>query len=282
MTVKKKICVIISLYNPCIDNLAALLPNLLEQTDLVILVDNSSDDNKIVGFEYDKVKKLSQDNSGITGAMNSGIKYAGNSFDYFLLLDQDSYFSSVQLSKFIEDAINSNYPIIAPTIVNSAGKNIHDSFFKAENNGDKFSLVERTQLSGMLIKYEVLGRVGLFNEDYFLNLGDTEWCLRAKQQGYDFRLNNDVQLVHDYGDGFSSLFGYKFFYGAPFRLHYRSRDSLRLIFSCVSTKKLKFKLLMKLCFTLFEILTLDQKLKRYKFFFSGIRAFFKLESGIMK
>ncbi|MEZ9597069.1 glycosyltransferase [Shewanella sp. 10N.261.52.F9] len=282
MTIKKKICVIISLYNPCLERLAVLIPNLLEQTDLVILVDNSSDNNKVVGFEYDKVKKISQDNSGITGAMNSGIKYAGNSFDYFLLLDQDSYFSSVQLSKFIEDAIDSNYPIIAPTIVNSAGKSIHDSFFKAEKHGDKFSLVARTQLSGMLIKYEVLGRVGLFNEDYFLNLGDTEWCLRAKKQGYDFRLNNCVQLVHDYGDGFSSLFGYKFFYGAPFRLHYRSRDSLRLIFSCVSSKKLKFKLFMKLCFTLFEILTLDSKLKRYKFFFSGIRAFFKQESGIMK
>ncbi|MEZ9522408.1 glycosyltransferase [Vibrio splendidus] len=277
-----RVCVIVSMYNPQVDVIDKLLLRLMKDVSRIYLVDNSEKPIKFDIDKYDKVHIIQQDNSGITGAVNSAVNASNFDFDFYLLLDQDSLIDFDNFKVLLSGALKENLDITAPIILDKNNESIHENFFNKGEKYKNFQVVTRTQLSGMLISKKALIDVGLLNESFFLNLGDTEWCLRAHKKGYPIYINKNSIMYHEFGDGFKNVMGYNFFYGAPFRLYYKSRDSMKLIFSSVSNYKVKTKLCMKLLLTPFEIIFLDNKIERFTYFFRGFLAFASSEHGRMK
>ncbi|MEZ9652842.1 glycosyltransferase [Vibrio lentus] len=279
---KNNVCAIVSMFNPDVSEIDYLLSKIIDDVDLVYLVDNSDVHSELEVQKYEKVNVIQQENSGITGAINSAVKKSEYGFDYYLLLDQDSSIDSTNLKCLLLGAKNENLDITAPKILDETDVSIHEHVLNKGIKYKNYHIVTQTQLSGMLISRKALLDVGLLNESYFLNLGDTEWCLRAKKQGYSIYINNDSIMNHEYGDGFNNIFGYNYFYGSPFRLYYRSRDSMKLIFSNVSNYRIKARLFLKLIVTPLEILFLTNRKARICFFYRGFAAFLSGERGRMK
>lgn len=48
----------------------------------------------------------------------------------------------------------------------------------------------------MVIKKDVFGKIGYFNEDFFMYFEDTELCYRAKKAGFKIMINPEVYVKH--------------------------------------------------------------------------------------
>lgn len=75
----------------------------------------------------------------------------------------------------------------------------------------------------MLIKREVLEKIGLFDERYFLYFEDADYCLRAQKAGYKLKIVPEELIHHKQSSSTSSL-------GAPILLHYHYRNAH--LFNC--------------------------------------------------
>ena len=184
----------------------------------IIIVDNNSS-------EADSVKLESIINNGInviflntnlgfSGGNNTGIKIAlEQNVDFILLLNNDTTvekdFLEILLNKFQTDE---SIGIVAPQI------NYYDEPNKIWSAGGKisklrasgFALTNKMEnelkkkdrnvdfVSGccMLIKKEVIEKVGLFDENYFLYLEDTDLCCRARAEGYKILVTHDTKIYH--------------------------------------------------------------------------------------
>ncbi|MFH0805850.1 MAG: glycosyltransferase family 2 protein [Patescibacteria group bacterium] len=169
----------------------------------VVIIDNGSKDKFQVSDS--KIKVIyNKENLGFSGGNNVGIKYAlENNADYVLLLNNDTIVSKDFLSKMVEVAENNNkIGIIGPKIyfpdskkIWFAGGKINWLYNKGTMRG--FNKIDKGQydepkvqktdyITGCcaLIKKEVLEKIGLMPEEYFLYYEDTDWSLKARQMGY--------------------------------------------------------------------------------------------------
>ncbi len=283
MESKKSCCAVVSLYYPDVSTLERLLDSVCDVLDFVYLIDNSDSFFSYESLCFDNIQVVRQVNSGMTGALNRGIKESKFAYDYYLFLDQDSFFEKTVLEKYISRAVINNMKISAPVVFSYDNESVHSGFlskFDLDKKSNYIS-VDRTQLSGLFVSADCLESVGLFNEDYFLNLGDTEWCLRACKAGFQILVHKDIRIFHQYAEGCKKVFFYKFHVSEPFRLYYRSRDSLRLIFNG-SPFNIKIKLFFALFVTPFEIMLTDRKMDRLSYFLKGFLGYLKREKGIFK
>ncbi len=72
----------------------------------------------------------------------------------------------------------------------------------------------------LLIKRQVIEKIGLLSEDYFLYYEDVDWCLRAKKAGYDCGLVANAKIYHKQSRS-AGEFSYPYIY-------YHSRNGLIL------------------------------------------------------
>jgi len=60
----------------------------------------------------------------------------------------------------------------------------------------------------MLIRREVLEKIGLLNEKYFLFFEDPDFCLRAKKAGFKVALEPKSLMIHNLSEGKKKPFYY--------------------------------------------------------------------------
>lgn len=184
----------------------------------IIVVDNHSFGNDVGLLENNYkgyIQILKNDlNLGFAGGNNIGIKKALESNpDYILIINNDTIvqpnFLSVLLDLF---KLDEKLGIIAPQInyydepkkVWSAGgkiSKIRGSGFAITNKlENEISQIDRYVefVSGccMLIKKEVFQTVGLFDENYFLYLEDTDLCHRVNKAGYKIVVTPKSKIFH--------------------------------------------------------------------------------------
>ena len=70
----------------------------------------------------------------------------------------------------------------------------------------------------LLIKREVIEKIGLLSEDYFLYYEDADWCLRAKKAGFECVLAREAKIYHKQSAS-TGEFSYPYIY-------YHSRNGL--------------------------------------------------------
>lgn len=61
--------------------------------------------------------------------------------------------------------------------------------------------VDWVQGSCMLLRQEIIAKIGMFDERFFMYLEDTDWCRRHWNVGYKVVYYPEVQLVHYYSRG---------------------------------------------------------------------------------
>jgi GT2 family glycosyltransferase len=184
----------------------------------IIVVDNNSHQNESERLRNSYGKAIHiiscKENLGFAGGNNIGIKYSlQDNADYILLLNNDTIvqpdFLEILLRKFESDE---RAGIIAPRI------NYYDKPDNIWTEGGKISwlrgsgfaycdkletqveLVDKSVsfVSGccMLIKAEVILKVGPFDENYFLYTEDTDLCLRTIRAGYKIYVVPQSKIFH--------------------------------------------------------------------------------------
>ncbi len=170
-------------------------------------------------------------NYGFAEGNNIGIRFALDALkpDYILLLNSDTVVDSdllVELVKIGEsdDKIGAIGPKVLyyhnPSKLNSAGCEMHNWSGFAVNIGigemdnnqfDEIREVDCLHGSAMLIRASAFEDTGLFDQDFFLLLEETEWCLRAKKAGYKVVFAPTAQIYHKEGFSGTRECGYYYY-----------------------------------------------------------------------
>lgn len=208
-----KVFIIILNWNGWGDTFECLksLENIIYDNFEIILIDNASKEKTRFSKETFPKLKITQIfneyNLGFAGGNNQGIKMAlEGGADYVLLLNNDTTVEPDFLNKLVDVAEkNKQAGILGPMtyiydsrldankIICSAGGRIIKHFtrgtligYREIDKGQYSQLSEVDYISGacLLAKREVVEKIGLISEDYFLYYEDGDWCLRARQAGY--------------------------------------------------------------------------------------------------
>jgi hypothetical protein len=190
-------------------------------------------------------------NLGFTAGNNWGIQYAFEHFspDYILLLNNDTTVEKHFLTHLFACARDEQVGMIVPKIYFYAGREFHHDDYKSEDRGKviwygggsvdwehfvafhrNVDEVDRGQLATVtnvdfatgccvLLPRQVIEKVGVLDEKYFLYLEDVDWSLRVQAAGYQLRFCPQAIVWHK-NAGSSG--------GAGSRLHqyYQTRNRL--------------------------------------------------------
>lgn len=187
----------------------------------IIVIDNASTDGSVeflkgVSFKkdtpYQKIKLiLNKENLGFARANNLGIRKARG--DYILLLNSDTKVAKNALKKLFDFAkTKDNLGIAGPRLLNA------DNSFQSSTapfytlpvvalslfGGDRLlrscppraKKVDWVSGSCFLIKKEVIEKIGLLDEKFFMYIEETEFCYRAKKAGFEVWFYPGAEVYH--------------------------------------------------------------------------------------
>lgn len=215
--VDKKVAVVVLNYKVKQETLECI--NSIKQSEYknieIIVVDNNSQDG--LGEEVAKLKDIifiqNSDNLGYTGGNNIGIKQALiNGADYIFVLNADTLIDPKAIGNLVLAAQGELAGILGPKILFNDKKTIWYAggvFDKANVLGQhrgvdeidhgQFNTPGETEYitgGAMFIKKEVLEKIGLFDERYFLYYEDSDFCFRAKQAGFNLMYIPNALIYH--------------------------------------------------------------------------------------
>jgi GT2 family glycosyltransferase len=191
----------------------------------VILVDNGSTDSSVamIEKEFRSVDLIrNAENLGFSRACNQGI--AKSSGKYVLLLNTDAMVCSHAIDQLV--AFADSHPragIVGPRLRNGDGSLqlscrhfpffINSIFVAVVNSGilpdfiakrlpferqlhNRYRDVDWIIGACLLIKRQVIDRIGLLDENFFFYGEDMDWCYRAKQAGWSVMFCSNAEVVH--------------------------------------------------------------------------------------
>jgi len=184
----------------------------------IILVDNEYSEKSIIELK-NKYKELlvfkEKNNLGFAGGNNIGIRYAlENDYDYIMLLNNDTEVKENFILPLVERMEKNLFlAAVQPLILNFSNKSI---IWNAGGKLNKFLGLTSTRLNNnklnssivfddytdwisgccILIKSEILTKVGLLDEKFFNYYEDVDWSLRMKNLGYDLGFVKESIIYH--------------------------------------------------------------------------------------
>jgi len=228
-----RVCAIIVTYNPeanLLTNIAAIVP----QVDQVLIVDNASSQlGKSIIEQLPKSEKIkfihNQYNLGIATALNLGVRFAlAHQFEWVITFDQDSLAPENLLSSLFEEYQNASNPseiaVLAPVPFDQATGFSPKPYRDIKDGHD---IVDTVITSGALLRLSAIEKVGYFDDSFFIDYVDHDFCLRLHKFGYRLLLVPKSRLAHNYGNpkrhkmlGFT-FFSYNY---PPSRRYYLARN----------------------------------------------------------
>ena len=219
---KSNICALIISYHPE-PSILKKITETLKQVDRVVVVDNGSNDVERQALldasnQSDLVHLiLNQNNLGQAKALNIGIKYIKEqNYRWVLTLDQDSLMAVNMIDcmsiAYQECDPQETVTSICPVLANYDGISIppEDKIQLRSFSGEKiaglYSPIKIAITSGNLINLDVFNDIGFFEEDFFIDYVDQEFCLRLFQHGYRTIQANRAVLYHNIGNTTKHLF----------------------------------------------------------------------------
>ena len=194
----------------------------------IIIVDNSSTDGSnemLKGINSKKIKLIfNGKNLGFAKAVNIGLRHSNG--DFVLLVNPDTVFIeniASKLKKYIEE--NKMVGIIGCKVLNtdksfqiSSRRNFpylyslafkliglskwfpRSKIFSSYNLTylDENIISKNISVSGscMMFKREIIKKIGLFDERFFLYFEDTDFCFRTIKAGYKVVYYPEAQIIH--------------------------------------------------------------------------------------
>lgn len=204
----KDLVILISLFNPDQKHLIEILS---EFSDVDVYL---ADDNPNSLVDVRNLKKIKNTfyfknakNLGIAASLNNILKKLAD-FKYIFFLDQDTKISRSELQshylKFQNIESNNKIGIGAGSYYYS--KKYQYVFKKPLGLGvypydsNITPRVYYANLSGLLVDFAKMKRVGFFDTALFMDYVDVEFGFRANNCGYRVYINNNINLNHKIGD----------------------------------------------------------------------------------
>ncbi|OAV71620.1 rhamnosyltransferase [Bacteroidales bacterium Barb4] len=184
---------IVILYYPDAD-VKNNISSYLDSIDKLIVWDNTPGGSDIYLPDNHKIQRMSlNENVGIGKALNEAVLYAkNNAYTHLLTMDQDSYFKDDDCEKYIETIKKvKQRAIFSPNYI------IHGKKWYKEQ--DSILEVETTMTSGSLYLVSIFDEIGLFRDDFFIDVIDGEFSFRAKKNGILTKIIPYTYLIHNLG-----------------------------------------------------------------------------------
>ena len=186
----------------------------------IIVVDNGSrgNDARVLREKFgDYIHLIQNDrNYGYTGGNNIGLRYvlARSRPDYCLILNNDIVVAPDFLNQLVEAAgSDASIGITGPKVyfydfpdrIHCAGARINMRRgqvacigMKQADRGQYDTRREVDYLAGccLLVKNEVIQKIGLFDESYFCYWDETDFCVRAAKAGYKVVYIPEARMWH--------------------------------------------------------------------------------------
>ena len=193
-----------------------------EQVREVIIVDNATDGAAAEWVNsLDAVRGITlirnRANLGIAAALNIGVRRALQSgCSWIATFDQDTGIPENYFGQLLQVYKTCPEPAKVGMVVPS-GWTEHDRSGKhSASTTRSWLFVAGAIASGSLIKAEVFGAAGLYDEELFIDYVDTDFCLRAQRSGFKILSVASVFLEHELGQRQTrNLLGYTL----SFRIH---------------------------------------------------------------
>jgi len=278
-----KSCAVVILYHPdknTFKNINSYLP----YVETLYVIDNApSSSSSLIAklLQHKNVIYLPQDtNNGVAEALNQAAQLAlQKGFSLLLTMDQDSRFKedvfTTYLSK-VEEYRDVTVGIYSPL---QSSYLFHQQVDQLTET--PFSVIS----SGMLINLSAHQKVGGFEERYFIDCVDSEYCYRMHQNGYKILRFNDVILEHSLGETrtVSTLFKQTkvIHTHQPLRHFYITRNTIDLFFKSLRhAPHFSIATLRSLLREIKDFLLYGpQRSQKLLFTFKGIIAYFKGDWG---
>jgi rhamnosyltransferase len=276
-----KISVIIVIYNPVINQLTSLVKKLLLNSVTPIIVDNSDTTVFDLNLDFDQVKYVRMNgNEGIAKAQNQGIKLSiKENFDIIGFLDQDSDFTVNFFGLLLKIISTLGEAVIVPCSINNDLKIEYPSQvlnkIGCPSNSYVFgkNIVSKVDLaisSGTFFFANIINKVGLFDEDFFIDFVDYEWCLRCHLANIPIYAVSDMVLIHKIGSKQRDYNFFKILVHSPKRTYYKVRNVF-LLFRKKFPILYSIRQLLSSLFHNFVIIFSEEKPLEYsKYYFLGI------------
>ena len=191
----------------------------------VFVVDNGSADGsqQAVRDQFSALVQLIEnaENRGFAAANNQAIKRATGR--YVILLNSDTVLRDTTVSglvRFLDD--NPDTAMAGPRMVGADGKaqNSFDNFptlatellnksllrrlYPEQYAGKATQTTEPFEVDSLIgaciaVRFTAIRRVGMFDENYFFFLEETDWCLRMRRAGFRIHHLPQVEIVHVQG-----------------------------------------------------------------------------------
>jgi len=250
----ESVAAVIILYYPEAKHTKNIIDALIQQTDFIVLVDNTPEKDTTLDLNIFFSKEneaqifyLSQnENLGLGKAQNIGISKAKElDCSHVLICDQDS----IPKANMVKALLNAEKNALADGIkVGAVGPRYHNPIDSSLsgfvtfnrfhfsrvtcNKNDTYIPCAFVIASGCLIQMSCLEHVGNMDETFFIDHVDTDWCLRAHFLGYQIIGSCNAVMQHDLGEARveMNLFGRRrqISVHQPYRQYYVLRNSILL------------------------------------------------------
>lgn len=232
--------------------------------DEIILIDNS--DKKVqIKLNPDFTYFSFNENLGIATALNKGIEIAReHGMEYVVTMDQDSRFKNNIVEIYFQKMklITNNQFILSPNYI--------VDYQKTSSSYSELEEIYWTAQSGCLFPISIFDQLGNFKEDFFIDVVDYEYCIRAKNNGIKVIRVNNAEIFHKPGETKQKkILGKRIEFAShnQVRIYYQVRN---LLWSFINYKEFSF---FKVYFRIFIkiLLLFDNKISYLKYFFKGTK-----------
>jgi rhamnosyltransferase len=176
------------------------------------------------------------ENVGLGKAYNSIVDLAlREGSEFVLLFDQDSMPADGMVRRLedLADALRregEKPAIVGPRPVKTNGEPFKIPRRRARAARLPAMAVDFAISSGSLIALRAIEAVGPFDEEYFIDAIDIEWCSRAWSAGWSVWLGTDIRMIHRLGQGVIRLpFGLRLTDQPPERLYTYFRNQIAML-----------------------------------------------------
>lgn len=251
------------------------------QVNQILIVDNNSRQEVFdkINQEITKYQNVTmirnQENLGLATGLNIGVRHAlANHADFIFTFDQDSIPQEGMISNMVNTykkfSQEGNIGLLAPSYFDEGSGHQSQWFGTAKS---AYSQTEIVITSGSLVHSSVFKKIGLFDDELFVDYVDHDFCLRLKKAGYQIGIAKDAKMSHQMGavrfhDW--TLFSFYSHNHSAKRRYYMARNRLILYRRYSFTKKWIYRDILFAIKDMVKIILVEEdKLQKFKYILRG-------------